>query len=197
MEKNIFTSDDRITLRPLTEENKDDYFLLLQQTSSAPEDYTDKATQDFMWELLKKIENLNYSVFDENDEYCGNLVIQDHLSATPEIGIDLLINKRCKGIAARAIRLYAKKAYNKNTIDHYLIKALEANTHSRRMIEKTGAVFSHIEERISKKMLRSCLGIYDDFKSDYIKEKLKQRISEMESIPDDVYVYKLMPEAFI
>ena len=58
-----------------------------------------------MWEKTLFKNEKNYSIVDSTSTYCGNLVVKQISSQTPEIGIDLLEDQRNKGIAGRSIRM--------------------------------------------------------------------------------------------
>lgn len=50
-----------------------------------------------------------FSIFNHDGEYCGSIEIQHPEADTPEIGIDLLENKRNKGIAPKVVVMLAKE----------------------------------------------------------------------------------------
>lgn len=57
---------------------------------------------------------------------------------TPEIGIDLLENKRNQGIGPKEVRLFARRVCEIRTIDYFLIRISSNNMHSKYVFEKMG-----------------------------------------------------------
>lgn len=197
MNREIYVTDEALTICPISEDDKEKYFELRIQVSDIPQSYSDPEMREMFWKTMLSYEDEDYSIFDENNDYCGNLIMQNPSSETPEIGIDLLENKRNKGIAVRAIKLVSKKFYEENTVEYFLIKAVKENTHSRHMIEKTGAVFTGMEESPYKKLLKKCIDSVSGTDCEGMKLRFEKELDEYKNMPDNVCVYKLMPETFM
>ncbi|MCM1158441.1 MAG: GNAT family N-acetyltransferase, partial [Bacteroidales bacterium] len=69
------------------------------------------------------------------------------------IGIDLVENKRNRGIAPRAIRLFAKKVCEEKQVEYFLIRISSNNLHSQHIFEKLGAVKIGEEESAFSKFV--------------------------------------------
>ncbi len=80
--------------------------------------------------------NRKYIRYATDGEYCGSIEIQHQEADTPEIGIDLLENKRNKGIAPKVVVILAKRAYQDKTVEYYLIRISSRNPHSKHVFEK-------------------------------------------------------------
>ena len=115
MNRKIYVTDGTLTICPISEEDKENFCELNKQVSLTPHMYFDQISKESVWRVTELCSDIYYSIFDENNDYCGNLIMQNPSSETPEIGIDLLENKRNKGIAVRAIKLVSKKFYEENT----------------------------------------------------------------------------------
>ncbi len=74
-----------------------------------------------------------------NEDRSDYVELQHSDSNTPEIGIDLLESKRNKGIAPKAVRLFAKKVCEIRMVDYFLIRISSNNLHSQHIFEKNGS----------------------------------------------------------
>lgn len=93
-----------------------------------------------MWEQVLKGKDKVFSIFNRDGEYCGSIEIQRPEADTPEIGIDLLENKRNKGIAPKVVVMLAKRTYQDKPVEYYLIRISSGNSHSKQVFEKLGAI---------------------------------------------------------
>lgn len=119
MKREIYATDGTLTICPASEKDK-------RNMSNSLARKVDKLIK-----ILSKIgieikisvsdDGIYYSIFDEKNDYCGYFVINNPLSATPEIGIELIKAKRNKGIALRATRLVAKRFYEEHNVEYFLI----------------------------------------------------------------------------
>ncbi len=196
MNREIYAEDDMIILCKITDDDKENYCQLFKQVSSTPKLYFDVVSKESVWDTLKYLSDLNYSIFDKSGNYCGNIMLQRPASSTPEIGVDIMERHRNKGIAVRAIKLIARRYYNENQIDHFTIRALEENTHSRHMIEKTGAVFL-MTENPSARMISGLREAALNPENADIKEKLLDKANTLENCSDRAFVYALYHNAFL
>lgn len=196
MNRKIYAEDDMIILCKIEEEDKENYCRLCKEASSSPELYFDEISKSTIWYSVKHTSNKYYSIFDKSGNYCGNITLQRPASSTPEIGIDLMKSHRNKGIAVRAIRLLARRYYNENKIDHFILRALEKNTHSRHMIEKTGAIFKKKDNPYSYMISELRETALKPENAD-IKDDLLNEVELYEKCKSVAYVYALYPDAFL
>ena len=193
MNRDIYVTDGTLTICPASENDRGFLHNISRNMTKLAESLSVIGLE---MKISVSVDGINYSIFDENDKYCGNIVIENPSSATPEIGIDLIKSRRNKGIALRATRLVAKKFYEDNNVEYFIIKALAENTHSRHVIEKSGAVFCCMEKAVPDKAFEAFTEAVDKMEDEAIKSVLKKEMKNYEERYDDVYVYKLMPEAF-
>lgn len=59
-----------------------------------------------------------------------------------------LFDKRNQGIASKAVRLFARRVYEKRKVDYFLIRISSNNQNSKCVFEKMGAVKIGEEETI-------------------------------------------------
>ena len=195
MNREIYVTDGVLTICPASENDKGG--LLRNLGRDIAKLAESLSVIGLEMKISVAVDGINYSIFDEKNKYCGNIIIENPSSATPEIGINLVKAKRNKGIALRATRLVAKRFYEENKVDYFLLKASAENTHSRHMIEKTGAVFTGMEESPYKKILKKCIASVSGSDCEGMKSRFEKELEEYKNMPDNVCVYKLMPESFI
>lgn len=97
-------------------------------------------SKDMMWEQILKNADSVFSLFTVKEDYCGSIELQQPDSGTPEIGIDLLENKRNQGIAPKALQLFARRVCEIRKVDYFLIRISSNNLHSKYVFEKMGAL---------------------------------------------------------
>ena len=191
MEREIYATDGEITLCRIAEEDKENYLKLRDQVCELSPQY--RSSDEIAWKLVYEYTKGNYSVFDSNGEYCGNVCFHNPGAETPEIGIELLEHKRNMGIGPRAVKLLAQTYYANKPVEHFVLRVRRKNTHSRCMIEKLGCVYVGVEENDFKERIERIeknLGkkLSDDFKEAFL------------SPPDEgeeILIYKYYPEAFL
>lgn len=94
---------------------------MLKQISEIDGYYDNPDNVELMRRIAFSRNELNYSIYDASGEYCGNIVLNYREERTPEIGIDLVESKRNKGIAAKCIKLLARKVHEeRNYIEYFL-----------------------------------------------------------------------------
>lgn len=130
----------------LSDEDRKDYVELHRQLNGETSLYLNPQSKDMMWEQTLNHSNGIFSLFIKNGDYCGSMELQVSDSNTPEIGIDLVEDKRNRGIAPRAVRLFAKRVCEEKQVDYFLIRISSANLHSQHVFEKLGAVKIGVEE---------------------------------------------------
>lgn len=197
MKREIYATDGQYYLRPLAAEDKEDYMSLRQQITEMSFLYSTPELLEFMWSASTELGDINYSIFDSNHEYCGNVILQNPKADIPEIGVDLIEAKRNQGIAARAIKMLARQVYEELEVDYFLLRVSSRNSHSRHMIEKLGAVLIGEEEGEFKRMIRTMREVLDEDSFAKMVERipslLDKNIDEKEEV---VYRYQLTPNMF-
>lgn len=195
MNREIYATDGEYTLCPIAEEDKEIYCELCKQVSENPQWYFDHISKKSLWSTVLYMSDKNYSIFDRDGDYCGNVSLQRPESAEPEIGVDLLEEKRNKGIAARAIKMLAQKACEENGYESFTIRALEKNTHSRHMIEKLGAVLVK-KENPYRRMIDKLKKSAEEDELEAVKTHLMETADDLEKCTEIAYVYRYMPDMF-
>lgn len=194
MSKKIYATDGQLSLIRLSVEERENYMRVKRQVSTMPGFYANSETEEMLWKLTIEGKDIDFSIYDKIGEYCGNVVLQNPTSVTPEIGIDLLENQRNKGIAARAIRLLARKKYEEGEIDYYLLRVSSYNTHSKHMIEKMGCELIGCEESMYNSVKRNLEKNMGKSFTNEVSEMIKDFFNEPDEI---VYRYKLTPDLFL
>lgn len=198
MDREIYVTDGKYTILPVADEDHDNYVELHRQLNGEETLFLNPVCKDIMWEHVLKGKDKSFSIFDSNGEYCGSMEMQNPDSFTPELGIDLLENKRNKGIATKVIKLLAKRLYEDKPVDYYLIRVSSKNPHSRYVFEKMGAIPIGEEESTFKTFMRSFKDVVGDTDIGDVSDKLKKYFDENENEEEEiVYRYKLVPELFL
>lgn len=193
MAREMYASDGVITLYPLAEEDRAHFFTLRKQCSDMPKSYEDADFCEKYWKKNTQSDHLDFSVYDAAGEYCGNLELQKPESAHPEIGIELLEEKRYRGIGGRAVKLLAKTDYADRQPVYYLLTVTSDNTASIRMIEKLGAVRTdEVLDKVQEQsnILRMILSL------ECGEELRKQTLSYLQRL-QTMQVYHFLPEHFL
>lgn len=167
MEREIYATDGEITIYHLSEEDMKDYFKLCFDDEEMIRMYHEG--YKFVRSLISAYAERNYSIYDRNNEYCGNIEFQHSKSDTPEIGIELVEEKRNRGIGPRAIKLFAKATYNKKDVEYFILRAEQKNSHSNHVIEKLGAVYSGIEKNERPEYIEKLVELVTQWKSKTMK----------------------------
>ena len=197
MSREIYAAGEGYILYPLSDIDRDNHVELKRQVNGDNTLFLNPATKDIMWNAaIRQNENKLFSIYEENGEYCGCIEFQNFRSTTPEIGIDLLENKRNKGIAAKAVRLLVQKVCAEQSVDYFLIKIMSNNPHSQHVFEKMGAEFIGEEDRPFIAMMK-------EINQSRVKEYFNSQADTIKALMNDtddnavVYRYKLLPENFI
>lgn len=197
MNREIYAAGEGYILYPLSDIDRDNHVELKRQVNGDSTLFLNPATKDIMWNAaIRQNENKIFSIYEENGEYCGCIELQNFQSTTPEIGIDLLENKRKHGIATKAVRLLVQKICAEQSIDYFLIKIMSNNPHSRHVFEKMGAEFIGEEDRPFITMMKELR----KYKSEEYADKMAGALKAQMNDTDDnavVYRYKLLPDSFI
>ncbi|MBE6846198.1 MAG: GNAT family N-acetyltransferase [Ruminococcus sp.] len=191
MEREIYATDGVMTLFNIAEEDKENYLRLREQVLKLIDGI--RTSDEVAWKLVYEYTTGNYSVFDSNSEYCGNACFHNPDAEIPEIGIELLEDKRNIGIGPRSVKLLAQTYYADKPVEYFVLKVRRKNTHSRHMMEKLGCVYVGVEENDFKERIEKIeKSLGRNLPSDF-KEAFLSPCDEGE----DILVYKYYPEAFL
>lgn len=199
MNREIYATDGEYTIHPIVDSDRENYVELHRQLNGEETLFLNPYCKDMMWEQVLGGRDKVFSIYDINDEYCGSMELQRPETDVPEIGIDLIESKRNKGIAARVIKLLAKRAYQDKPVEYYLIRISSRNPHSKHVFEKMGVIPIRTTEstfKIFMKSFKEAMGDIDV--SDEVQDRLRKRFAESENLEEEVvYEYKLVPEMFL
>ena len=138
--RDIFVEDKEFIICPISDADRNDYVELHRQLNGEASLYLNPLSKDMMWEQTLNHADSVFSLFTGKWDYCGSIELQQPDSNTPEIGIDLLENKRNQGITPKAVRLFAGRICKIRKIDYFLIRISSNNPHSKYVFEKMGAI---------------------------------------------------------
>ena len=191
--RDVFATDGEFKICAISEEDRDDYIELHRQLNGETSLYLNPKLKDMMWEQILDHADSVFSLFTINGDYCGSIELQHPDSHTPEIGIDLVEDKRNKGIASKAIRLFAKRVYEIKKVDYFLIRISSNNLHSQHIFEKMGAIKIGEEESAFSRLA----GIFKA--TTEIEEQSLEKFRDLfgESTDEVVYCYKLDLSTFL
>ena len=191
--RDIFATDGEFKICTISEEDRNDYVELHRQLNGETSLYLNPISKDMMWEQILNNADSVFSLFTANGDYCGSIELQHPDSHTPEIGIDLMEDKRNKGIASKAVRLFARRAYAIRKVDYFLIRISSNNLHSQHVFEKMGAIKIGEEETAFSKFVERFNGTAEKEEQDL--EKFRDLFGE--STNEVVYCYRLDLNTFL
>ena len=198
MKREIYASDGKYMLFQISDEDRDRYVELHRQLNGESTLFLNPHCNDMMWEQVVEVnEDIVYSIYDNDGEYCGSIELQNYDSATPEIGIDLLENKRNKGIASEVVRLFAKRVYEERRVEYFLIRISSKNPHSRHVFEKMGVVFIGTTESPFDVIMRNCKNVLEEMNGNASSQDELEKDICKGSEKEIIYEYKLIPELFL
>lgn len=189
MGRDIFAADGEFIICPISNADRCDYVELHRQLNGEASLYLNPVSRDMMWEQILKNADSVFSLFTENGDYCGSIELQQPDSNIPEIGIDLLENKRNQGIVPKAVRLFAGRVCEIRKIDYFLIRISLNNSHSKYVFEKMGAIKIGEEETAFSRFVEEFSEIAEKEGQDL--ERYRDLFGE--SIDEVVYRYRLNP----
>ena len=197
MSREPYTAGEGYVLYPITDIDKENYVELQLQINGENSLFYNPVSREKLWnEIINDENNKYYSIFDDNGDYCGCIELQNCKSETPEIGLNLLENKRNQGVAAKVVKLLVQMVCKERNIDYFLIKIKSDNSHSKYVFEKIGAIPIG-EEDYNYTIFMKALNNFMD------EDSLKKIYDSAKTYMDDddenkfVYRYKLPPEAFL
>ncbi len=197
MKRKIFAKDEEYLILPVEDEDHDNYVELHRQLNGNETLFLNPICKDMMWENVLTGKDKVYSIFSKEGEYCGSIELQNPETNTPEIGVDLLENKRNQGIGPRTVKIFAKACYEVRKVDYFLIRISSRNPHSKYVFEKMGIIPLKTTEGVFKTFIKDFKGqISDTVSVDEIEGDLMRFWGEnAESAEEErVYEYKLTPE---
>lgn len=197
MNRKIFAADEKYLILPVEDEDHDNYVELHRQLNGNETLFLNPICKDMMWEQVLTGKDKVYSIFSKEGEYCGSIELQNSETNTPEIGVDLLENKRNQGIGPRTVKIFAKACYETRKVDYFLIRISSRNPHSKHVFEKMGVIPLKTTEGVFKTFIKDFKGrISDTVSVDEIEGNLMRFWGEnAESAEEErVYEYKLTPE---
>lgn len=198
MKREIYASDGKYMLFQISDDDRDSYVELHRQLNGESTLFLNPHCKDMMWEQVVDVnEDIVYSIYDNNGEYCGSIELQNYDSATPEIGIDLLENKRNKGIASEVVRLFAKRVYEERQVEYFLIRISSKNQHSRHVFEKMGVIFIGTTESPFDVIMRNCKNVLEEMNGNASTQDGLEKDICKDSEKEIIYEYKLIPELFL
>jgi len=192
-ERKIFASDEDFIICNISDVDRSDYVQLHRQLNGEASLYLNPISKDMMWEQILDNADSVFSLFTGKGDYCGSLELQQSNSKTPEIGIDLLEDKRNQGIAPKAVRLFARRVYETRKVDYFLIRISSNNQHSKYVFEKMGAVKIGEEETDFSKFVERFRKTAGEDGQDL--EKFRYLFGESDD--EVVYCYSLNPNTFL
>lgn len=199
MNRIIYAEDGEYKICPISDEDRENYVELHRQINGEGTLFLNPVCKDMMWKSVLLGKDKTFSVFDGDDEYCGSIELQHPDEEHPEIGIDLLEEKRNKGIAAKVIRLIAKRAYQDRAVEYFLIRISSRNQHSKYVFEKMGVIPIKTSESTFKNFMRGFKKTIGNTAVDStIEESLKSFFDDSDELEEEVvYEYKLVPKLFL
>ena len=200
MNREIYATNGEYTLLPISDEDHDNYIELQRQLNGEQTLFLNSYCKDVMWKQVVEGKDKVFSIFNRNGEYCGSAEIQRPEADIPEIGIDLLEDKRNKGIAPKIVVMLAKRTYQDKPVEYYLIRISSRNSHSKHVFEKLGAIPIGTTESTFNTIIKSFKNIMGDTDAgDEVQDRLKKYFDESEDSVEEeiVYEYKLIPKIFL
>lgn len=192
-ERKIFVSDEDFIICNISDADRSDYVELHRQLNGEASLYLNPISKDMMWEQILNNADSVFSLFTSKGDYCGSIELQQPNSKTPEIGIDLLENKRNQGMAPKAVRLFARRVYEIRKVEYFLIRISSNNQHSKYVFEKMGAVKIGEEETDFSRFVEMFRKTAEEDGLDL--EKFRHLFGEGDD--EVVYCYSLNPNTFL
>lgn len=195
MNRTSYASDGEYILYPLADEDRENYTELHRQIYGDKTLLLNEAGKDIMWDSTLHQASINtYSIYEINGDYCGSVELHNYMNNTPEIGIELLENKRNQGIATKSVKMLIQKFCQERKVEYFLIRIMSDNLHSKHVFEKMGAVQIGEEESL----FVSLMGIVKEHAEkdhiDGLQDIIKKYIDEDDGVR--VLRYKLLPNVF-
>ena len=180
MKRTVYIETKNYTVFPIVYEDQDDYIRLQRELKGEHTLFLSPVCRDLMWEqVLTDKTTKTFSIFDKSNEYCRMIELQNCDTFTPEIGINLLENKRGCGIAQEIIPKFIEYADSIMQIDYFVVKIFASNFQSRHVFEKMGAQLIGVEN--------SANAIGNVLRKYFCKENIKQAKQICEEVLEREY----------
>lgn len=102
------------------------------------------------------------------------------------------------GIAAKVVKLLAKRAYMDKKVEYYLVRISSNNMHSRHVFEKMGVIPVGATESDFQKFIKKYeKNLKDMNNSADIKNIVEPYFDICKDLEEVIYEYKLTPELFL
>lgn len=197
--REIYATDGEYIIYPIAEEDREYYVELHKQLNGESTLFFNPICKDMMWEQVLGGKDKVFSIYDKSGEYCGSVELQHPDSDTPELGIDLMEDKRNKGIAVKAIKLVARQAYEDKKVEYFMMRISSRNSHSKHVFEKMGVIPLRTTESTFKTFMNDFRDVMKNTEvDDFMEERLKKIFDNADELEEEVvYEYKLTSEAFL
>ena len=196
MKREIYATDGYFVLYRLAEEDKANYMRLEKEDETSLDSFANPKISELLWQISMSGADWEFTIYDQDGEFYGIVMLKRPNSENPEIGFRLLKAKRNKSYGGKIIKLLAQKAYKERKTEYYLLRVKSDNLQSLRMIEKLGAepVGTDHMFRIYIQNIKKSIEKETD---ESLKKKLEECLLQMEKSTDCVYEYKLTPKVFL
>ena len=183
MSREIFNSNDKYILYPLSEEDRSNYLELNAQIEG--DSIILRKHSDCIWESVMEDTTKFFSIYDYQGEFCGIIELQKPNTTTPRIGISIIENRRNMGITPSVVPMFMQKVSKIHNVEYFVIQIAKSNSHSRHVFEKLGAELISEQESNIIKAMKKMLEL-----SGGDKEIYKEYQTALEE-EDHICVYKL------
>lgn len=183
MSREIFTSNDKYILYPLSEEDRSNYLELNAQIEG--DSIILRKHSDYIWESVMEDTTKFYSIYDHQGEFCGIIELQKPDTITPRIGISIVEKHRNMGITPSVVPIFMHKVRELQAVEYFVIQIAKSNSHSRHVFEKLGAELISEQESNIIKAMKKMLDLSNGDKEVY--DEYQKALAE----DDPVCVYKL------
>lgn len=192
-QREIYVTDGGYIVYPIANEDREHYVKLHRQLNGESTLFMNPICKDMMWESVLAGTDKVFSVYDADGDYCGSIELQHPESNTPELGVDLMEEKRNKGIAAKVIKLVAKRAYEDGKVEYFLIRVSSKNSHSKHVVEKMGVIPLKTVKKTFKSFIKEFM-----VEMDNVGEQIEGLFDSKDDLEEEIiYEYKYTPELFL
>lgn len=196
--RELFTASNEYFIYPLADEDRANHTELCRQISGDNTVLLNSDVADKAWADILNGETKIYSIFNKDDEYCGSLALKNPATKTPEIGIDLLREKRNRGGGVKLVRIFAKKVYEGGGVDYFISKISSKNSHSLHAFRDVGITQIGQEDSPYTAFLKQYKSKLSKPEFEKFKQDIKQKFGvENCDETEVVYIYKFPPESFM
>lgn len=127
MNREIFVSNDKYILYPLSNEDRSNYFELNAQIEG--DSIILRKHSDYIWESVMEDTTKFYSIYDHQGEFCGIIELQKPDTITPRIGISIIENRRNMGITLSVVPMFMQKVSKIQNVEYFVIQIANTKHH--------------------------------------------------------------------